>query len=40
MLYRMLLGAGRYSPDAILCKRDAVADRAASSIARGDGGER
>jgi putative oxidoreductase len=39
MLCLMMLGAGRYSLDAMLFKRDPVADRAASSIARGGGGE-
>ena len=35
MLCLMMLGAGRYSLDAMLFTRDPVADRAASSISRG-----
>jgi putative oxidoreductase len=37
MLCLMMLGAGRYALDAMLFTRDSVADRAASSIARGGG---
>jgi putative oxidoreductase len=37
MLCLMMLGAGRYSFDAMLFKRELVADRAASSTSRGGG---